>query len=134
VTTFKHLVSQDGLCLTSEAIYDDGNVLTMTVHWDDPEVALAHYELAVTSFESKHERLNSRQPGDRRRVRRFQTSVGTFFVHVNTGPPTWWLPRAGASYGASKGRPDEVLHVRCGWLRGCIVVSWQRSTDRKEME
>lgn len=127
MTTFKHVVSEGGLCLTSEAVFDDGNVLTMTAHWDDLEVAQAHYETAITTFEAKYERMTSREPGDKRRIKVFRTRVGTFFVHVNTGPPTWWLPRLGASRGPREERPQEVLHVRAGWLRGCVIVSWHRS-------
>jgi hypothetical protein len=37
-----------------------------------------------------------------------------FLLQINTGPPTWWLPRLGIKRGG----------VMVGWLRGLIALSW----------
>jgi hypothetical protein len=48
------------------------------------------------------------------RARRFQICGRTVYVHVNTGPPTWWLPRV-------RVRRREVM---LGWFRALIALSW----------
>lgn len=53
-------------------------------------------------------------PGQLNRARRFHMGRRTFYVHVNTGPPTWWLPKV------------KIRHsgVMVGWLRGLVALSW----------
>lgn len=41
----------------------------------------------------------------------------TVVVRTNTGPPTWWLPRFDVERMTRGG-----VHVRAGWVRGCIEV------------
>jgi hypothetical protein len=53
------------------------------------------------------------QPGQRTRARRFVTRSGTLYVHVMTGPPTWWLPRV------KRGKDGALM---AGWLRGAVAV------------
>ena len=36
------------------------------------------------------------------------------YLHINTGPPTWWWPRVMMGKG----------HVGAGWLRACVAVGW----------
>jgi hypothetical protein len=59
--------------------------------------------------------LNSKMvPGQVNQARRFRLGRKAFYVHVNTGPPTWWLPRG------------EVTRSKLmfGWLRVLVAVSW----------
>lgn len=37
---------------------------------------------------------------------------------VNTGPPTWWLPKVEITGG----------HVMVGWLRGLVAIKWGDSS------
>jgi hypothetical protein len=57
------------------------------------------------------------QPGQRTRARRFVTRFGTLYVHVMTGPPTWWLPRVKREKGGA---------LMAGWLRGAVAVKVAR--------
>lgn len=55
------------------------------------------------------------------RTRQFAPFGRTVFVHVNTGPPTWRLPRVWIE------RQEGGVTRHCvgaGWLRGLIEVSW----------
>ena len=56
-------------------------------------------------------------PGQRNKTRRFVTRFGTLWLHVMTGPPTWWRPRV-------KREKDGTLMV--GWLRLAAAVKFDR--------
>jgi hypothetical protein len=56
-------------------------------------------------------------PGQVNRARRFRLGGWAVYVKVNTGPPTWWLPRVHAGDGA----------VMLGWLRGLVAVAVRRA-------
>lgn len=58
------------------------------------------------------------QPGQRNRTRRFVTRFGTLYVHVMTGPPTWWLPRR---------KRDKDGALMAGWLRLAVAVKVARA-------
>jgi hypothetical protein len=65
---------------------------------------------------------NSMIPGQSRRTRRLpirwrSREIGTVFVTVLSGPPTWWWPRV---YRADDGTP--VI----GWLRRAVAVGFAR--------
>lgn len=123
--TFDHVVSDDGLSLTSRAFFEDGSVMQSIVGWKDARTAQDNYHIAVESFETNWERLKStRAVGDRRRLKKFQTRVGTFWLHCNTGPPTWWKPRFVL-------KKDEVM---VGWLRGLVAakVDWSDTTTKEQ--
>lgn len=47
----------------------------------------------------------------------FKTDADVRAVHVNSGPPTWWLPRVDVRRGT----------VMVGWLRGLLGISWDAS-------
>jgi hypothetical protein len=57
------------------------------------------------------------QPGQRNTARRWVTRFGTLYLHVMTGPPTWWLPRAVRE-------KDGALMA--GWLRLAAAVKFDR--------
>jgi hypothetical protein len=59
--------------------------------------------------------LNSNMvPGQVNQARRFRLGRRAVYVHVNTGPPTWWLPRLEIKRGK----------LMIGWLRVLLAVSW----------
>ena len=57
------------------------------------------------------------QPGQRNKTRRFVTRFGTLWLHVMTGPPTWWWPRLARE-------KDGALMA--GWLRRGAAVKFDR--------
>ena len=94
---------------------------TMTVRNDGTAVTLRSSR-AGGFTEADIAPRNSRQPprmmcGQVNRVWRFTTARRDLFMHVNTGPPTWWIPRVEMT---SK-RGDRTVMV--GWLRGMVAVS-----------
>lgn len=95
-------------------------VYTSTFSWATPELKAEHEQAAIrTACEATAAVI--RESGDVRRARAFRTRFGTLFVHVNTGPPTWWLPKVKAGR-----RTDGTLEVMAGWLRALVAVSWNR--------
>lgn len=44
------------------------------------------------------------------------------FVHVNTGPPTWWWPRVLLRGWKATGTTRHRIGV--GWIRGLVEVAW----------
>lgn len=56
--------------------------------------------------------------GQVNRARRFQLGNRVVYVHVNTGPPSWWLPRV-------RVKRREVMF---GWLRGLVAFSFGKAT------
>jgi hypothetical protein len=63
--------------------------------------------------------LNSQMvDGQVNRARRLRIGGGRkVYVHINTGPPTWWRPRAEFRRGK----------IMVGWLRVLIAVSYAAS-------
>lgn len=55
------------------------------------------------------------QPGQRNKTRRITTRSGTLYLHVMTGPPTWWLPRMVR---------EEDGTLMTGWLRLAAAVKF----------
>lgn len=51
--------------------------------------------------------------GENRRSWKFRVAGKSVIVAVNTGPPTWWLPRIKVS------RNEAMV----GWIRGLVAVS-----------
>jgi hypothetical protein len=59
--------------------------------------------------------------GEVRRVRRVaELPTGGLYLHVNTGPPTWWRPRTVVE------RTGGGWIVGAGWYRALIMLSWRR--------
>lgn len=59
-------------------------------------------------------------PGQINRARRFTVRGRAVFVHVNTGPPAWWLPRLEVDDNG------ERIEVMVGWLRALAAVTVYR--------
>jgi hypothetical protein len=51
--------------------------------------------------------------GQTSRARKFSAIGRAIYVHIGTGPPTWWLPRARIGKG----------ELMLGWLRAMFAVS-----------
>lgn len=63
-------------------------------------------------------------PGQINRVRRWRLGTRSIYVHINTGPPTWWRPRVQVTGG----------QVMAGWLRGLVAVAITRDAATREAE
>lgn len=130
MSEFEYQVSDDGLELTCRwtAPAEPGRTsltLTSIFGWGDREVAEAYYEAAKRNFEQKIAQQVTLLPGERRDARVFRLSRGALYVHVNTGPPTWWLPRLGMGR-----HRNGDLYLRGGWLRKAIELAWRpNATD-----
>ncbi|AXV09842.1 hypothetical protein DVS28_b0072 (plasmid) [Euzebya pacifica] len=48
----------------------------------------------------------------------------TLYAHLFTGPPTWWVPKAGVGLGDGDNR---IIEIRGGWLRAAATVSLHRT-------
>lgn len=55
-------------------------------------------------------------PGQINRVRRWRLGTRSVYLHINTGPPTWWRPRVQVTGG----------QVMLGWLHALIAVAITR--------
>jgi hypothetical protein len=97
---------------------DDRKVLTITdgrttatLHSARPEGFIADDLLRAETMP-----LNtSMVEGQVNTARRIKAFGRTWYVAVNTGPPTWWLPKV------------RITHreVMVGWLRGLVALSWR---------
>lgn len=56
-------------------------------------------------------------PGQRSRALRATITGREVFVHVNTGPPTWWTPRVEHTH-----TPQGGHRVMAGWFRAMVAV------------
>ena len=61
--------------------------------------------------------------GQKNTSRRKVTRFGTFYSHVMTGPPTWWLPKI---------RREKDGTLMAGWLRLAVAVHFDRSEKKDE--
>lgn len=61
--------------------------------------------------------------GQRNIARRFRVRQFELFTHVNTGPPTWWLPKLEIT--RTLDQPGVTLLT--GWLRAAVAVTIQRA-------
>lgn len=96
-----------------------GDRMTMTIR-DGERVATLRSELP-TGFTDEHiakartEWIGSTmQPGQVDRARLVRIVGAPVIITLNTGPPTWWWPRAELKRGKAM----------VGWLRLLIAVSW----------
>ena len=83
-------------------------------HFDDTTLELA-FRNAV--------RASLRLQGQRNIARRIRFHQFEVFTHVNTGPPTWWLPKL--QLARTLDEPGVTLLT--GWLRAAVAVTIQRA-------
>ena len=113
--------NDDKTTLTMKADTPEGT-LTTTLAWDTPELAEQNFEAAFDGFIDRFLEkalAGAGEPwvqGQSNVVKRLVTRLGTFYFHVSTGPPTWWLPKVRVK--------RWTLHV--GWLRLAVGASWSR--------
>lgn len=106
-------LSADGRTLTGQFATREGTRVA-TLRWATPELAAQNRAIAEAAM---RETVIRQPPGDKRRTRRWQVGPYAIYVHVNTGPPTWWKPRLI--------REPGTLGV--GWLRLLTVVHVKRT-------
>lgn len=115
----RYALSPDGMTLTITRPAP-GGVQRLTVHRQPQAGPFTDADIALAL--SKVPGPGSMQPGQRNRTRRTETRFGTLWMHVMTGPPTWWLPK--------KVREQDGT-VMVGWLRLAVAVRLDRY-GRKE--
>ena len=110
-----HALSADRMILVIKRRVQ-GGVQTSTYHrepgagpFTDADVARA---LSATPVATR-----TMQPGQRNNTRRIPTRLGTVWLHVMHGPPTWWKPKC---------RRERDGTVMAGWLRLAVAVKLER--------
>lgn len=106
-------IGNDGMTLVVKR-RTAGGILTATFHRDHS--AGPFTDADVDYMLSEQPTGKTMRPGQRNTTRRFGTRFGTLWLHVMTGPPTWWLPRI-------KREKDSTLMV--GWLRLAMAVKFE---------
>lgn len=89
-----------------------GGERALSLSWATPELAQKNWLSAQERFESGDLDTSLSQPGQKASTYR----GGPFTVRIDTGPPTWWLPRVRIGW--------TVLAA--GWMRLGITVRWGR--------
>lgn len=109
-----------------EAVGDDGYHLHVLTR-DGRQLEVRRSFEAGEFFLADVERLvgvakRTVEPGQKNTARRYHLrSDWWLYVHVNTGPPTWWLPRV----------KPERYGLMVGWIRGLVAVLVKRETARE---
>ena len=107
-------MSEDGRTLVVKRRTENG-VLATTTHWAfDPTPELIYKAIHGTT------KLRDMEPGQKTRARRFSH----FIVMVNTGPPTWWLPRLQIGVGSDR-------FIRGGWFNFAVSVSGSKRSSKR---
>lgn len=115
------VISKDGLEMTLSWLSLNGTRIESTVRWGDLATAQAYYDVARQRFAEDIASKLHLQPGERRWSRAFRRGRYTLYLQVNTGPPTWWLPRFGIKL--------TERCIRGGWLKAAIIASLRRSSS-----
>lgn len=106
-------VSDDGRTLTIEFVSPNHGAGTLVARREDdaPDWTPPDIDKAIKYLLHADRTMLA---GEKRRIRRYPLPGGyTLWVHVNTGPPTWWAPRVFRT-------SDGALVT--GWLRALIAV------------
>jgi hypothetical protein len=113
----RHALSADGMTLVIKR-RAPGGILTTTYHRDSHAGPFtdADVDQALRYSVERHQM----QTGQRNRARRTTTRFGTLWTHVNTGPPTWWLPRA---------KREKDGTVMAGWFRLAVAARFDRPPE-----
>ncbi len=107
-------MSEDGRTLEVKRKMKNG-VLATTTHWDFvPTPELIYKAIHGTT------KLRDMEPGEKTRARK----LGHLIVTINTGPPTWWLPRLQIGFGSDR-------FIRGGWFNVAVSVSGSRHSSKR---
>lgn len=106
------------------ALSSDRHVITCT--YPDGQKATFRSPQGVSFTDEQVARVaqyapSTRLPGQVDRARRHLVLGHEVFVQVNTGPPTWWVPRAAVKRGDNGGG----ISLMIGWYRALIAVTVQ---------
>lgn len=94
-----------------EMVVSDGNGRRAKLRSARPN-GFTDYDVEVAkTWPMKHDMV----PGQTDRAQKFTVRDKPFFIHINTGPPTWWRPRFEVSKSS----------VMIGWLRLLVALSWK---------
>lgn len=120
-----HYLTPDGLTLESEYYTPDGGSAVARVSWTSLERAEQNYEAARQAAVARVPKWAERIAGlkgsenDTSRVRTLiRSRHGKLTLFTNTGPPTWWKPRATILRKGEYG-------IKAGWLNGCFILTWR---------
>lgn len=64
---------------------------------------------------------STRIPGQKDRARVLRVGNWNVYVHVNTGPPTWWFPRVSLRGG-----------LMIGWYQALVAIGAGRAPDKEQ--
>ena len=109
-------------------VSDDGMEMTIRSDRGQQAILRSAREGGFTAEDIEDARsfkLNSRMvDGQVNRARRLRIAGRSVYLHVNTGPPTWWYPHA------------ELKRGKCmvGWLRMLVAVHWDQPRDKESNE
>jgi hypothetical protein len=108
-------MSEDGRTLEVKRKTKNG-VLAITTRWAFiPTPELIYKAIHGTA------KLRELEPGQKTLARRF----GRVIVIVNTGPPTWWLPRPQIGLG------HDRRFIRGGWFNIAVSVSGSNRSSKR---
>ncbi len=96
---------------------EDGRTLSVKrTTPNGPEVATVHWTVDPTPEQIYRtiDRISTMRTLERGESLRVKKIFGLWVI-VNTGPPTWWLPRLNVSF-------DEGWAVYFGWLNGAVSI------------
>lgn len=115
----QQVLTPKGYRLVTQVDVPGKGVLTCTTYRNEPWTAAD----AVRSYDFALHRARKMVVGERTSTRRIALPRGwRIFVHVNTGPPTWWRPRLEFH------REVWTRTVMVGWLRGLIAIGVGRES------
>jgi len=93
----------------------------MQLHGGDGQVVVVHSQrpggFTDADVDAALRARRNAIAGQTNRTRRATVAGRDVWLHVNTGPPTWWRPRI------ILGWTDWKRELGLGWLRGLVVVA-----------
>ena len=113
-----HNLSDDGMTLIIKR-HTPAGILTATFSRDHDAGPFTDADVD-NALSMQPAAARTMQPGQRNKARRFVTRFGTLWLHIMTGPPTWWLPRI-------KREKDSTLMA--GWLRVAVAVRFDLAAE-----
>jgi hypothetical protein len=105
---------------------------TMQLHGGDGQVVVMHSQrpggFTDADVDAALRARRNTVAGQTNRTLRATVACRDIWLHVNTGPPTWWRPRI------IIGWTDWKRELGLGWLRGLVVVAIEPAYGRTSQE